>query len=43
MTHLMDKHSVEKAGAIMTEGVVFGGFAACALAALLFDIWSIVQ
>ena len=43
MTRLIDKHLFEKAGAAMTEGAVLGGFAACALAAVLFDLWSLVR
>lgn len=43
MTRLIDKHVFEKAGALMTEGAVLGGFAACALAAVVFDLWSLMQ
>ena len=43
MPHLMNKATIGKAGFAVTEGVVLGGFAACALAAVVFDIWSLVQ
>jgi hypothetical protein len=43
MPHLVDKAAIGKAGVAVTEGVVLGGFAICALAAVLFDIWSLVQ
>jgi len=41
--HLVDKSTIGKAGAAVTESVVLGGFAACALAAVLFDLWHLVQ
>ena len=43
MSHLVDKKTIGKAGTVVTEGAVLGGFAACALAAVLFDLWHLVQ
>jgi hypothetical protein len=43
MIRLIDKHVFEKAGTVMTEAAILGGFAACALAAVLFDLWSLVR
>jgi hypothetical protein len=43
MSHLMDKATIGRAGTYVTEGVVLGGFAACALAAVVYDIWVLVQ
>jgi hypothetical protein len=39
----VDRHTFEKAGVAVTETAVLGGFAACALAAVLFDLWNLVQ
>jgi hypothetical protein len=38
MSHLVDKKSIGKAGTFMTESVILGGFAVCALAAVVFDL-----
>ena len=43
MSHLVDKKTIGKAGTFMTEGVILGGFAICALAAVVFDIVALVR
>ena len=43
MSHLVDKETIGRAGSVLTESVVLGGFAVCALAAVAFDIWNLVQ
>ena len=43
MSHLVDKETIGKAGTFVTEGAVLGGFAACALAAVFFDLWNLVR
>ncbi len=43
MPHLMDKATIGRAGTAVTEGAVLGGFAVCALAAVLYDLWNMVQ
>ena len=43
MSHLVDKKKIGQAGTFMTEGVILGGFAICALAAVVFDIVALVR
>ena len=38
MTHLVDRHTVERANAVLLLGVLWGAFAACVVAALIYDI-----
>ena len=38
MSHLVDKHFVERANAVVLLSVLWSGLAACVIAALAFDI-----
>jgi hypothetical protein len=38
MTHLVDRHTVERANAVLLLSVLWGAFAACVVAALIYDI-----
>jgi len=38
MAHLVDKELVERANAVLLLSVLWGGFAACVIGALAYDI-----
>jgi hypothetical protein len=38
MAYFIDKHFIERAQATLLLGVLWGGLAACVLAALIYDI-----
>ncbi len=38
MTHLVDKQLIERANAVLLLSVLWGGLAACVIAALVYDI-----
>lgn len=38
MAHLVDKEFVERANAVLLLSVLWGGFAACVIGALIYDI-----
>ncbi len=38
MAHLVDKEVVERANAVLLLGVLWGGLAACIIAAMVFEI-----
>jgi hypothetical protein len=38
MTHLIDKHFVERANAVLLLGILWAGLAICVLGALAYDI-----
>jgi hypothetical protein len=38
MSHLVDKHFVERANAVLLLSVLWGGLAACVIGALVFDV-----
>lgn len=38
MTHLVDKHMVERANTVLLMSLIGGGLAACAIAAMIYDI-----
>jgi hypothetical protein len=38
MAHLVDKEFLERANSILLLGILWGGLAACVIAATLFDI-----
>jgi hypothetical protein len=37
MTHLVDKEAVERANAVLLLSVLWGGLAACVIAAMVFE------
>ena len=38
MAHLVDKHFLERANTVLLLGVLWGGLAACAIGAMIYDI-----
>jgi len=38
MTHLVDKHVVERANTVLLLSFIGGGLAACAIGAMIYDI-----
>jgi hypothetical protein len=38
MSHLIDRHLLERANAVLLLSVLGGGFAACAIAAVIYDV-----
>jgi hypothetical protein len=38
MAHLVDKHVVERANAVLLLSVLWGALAACAIAAMVYDV-----
>jgi hypothetical protein len=38
MAHLVDKHTVERANAVLLLSTVWGALAACAIGAMIYDI-----
>jgi hypothetical protein len=38
MTHLVDKHVVERANTVLLLSLIGGGLAACAIGAMIYDI-----
>ncbi|MFL6798851.1 MAG: hypothetical protein ACJ8F3_15725 [Xanthobacteraceae bacterium] len=38
MAHLVDRHTVERANTALMLSILWGGLAACAIAATLYDI-----
>jgi hypothetical protein len=38
MAHLVDKHFLERANSALLLGVLWGGLAACAIGAMIYDI-----
>jgi hypothetical protein len=38
MAHRIDRHFIERANAVLLLGLLGGGFAACAVGAMVYDI-----
>jgi hypothetical protein len=38
MAHLVDKHFLERANSVLLLGILWGGLAACAIGAMVYDI-----
>jgi hypothetical protein len=38
MAHLVDKHLLERANTVLLLGILWGGLAACALGAMVYDV-----
>ena len=38
MAHLVDKHLMERAKTVLLLGILWGGLAACALGAMVYDV-----
>jgi hypothetical protein len=38
MAHLVDKHFVQRANTALMLGILWGGLAACVIAALVYDV-----
>jgi hypothetical protein len=43
MAHLVDKEFVERANMMLLLGILWGGFAACVVGAVAYDIASLLQ
>jgi hypothetical protein len=43
MVHHVDRHFIERANAALLLGILGGGFAACAVAAICYDIAYLLQ